>query len=628
MSLQIWMPLHTNIKNQGLTSASTILSNVGNGIGFNAEGKTNSSSISVWYNGSGVILSSIMRDLSTYNTYSIACWIYLDEKSAGHSATIISSGNWNYAGNHMCFALYDYNSGYQKLLVPSLGDWNTGISLSTPIELKTWYHITITYDQSQTRAYINGQYAGAYNGGGITPNYGHPDAKLFSATYADSYTLKGRINDFRIYDHCLSIREIKELAKGLVCHYKLDQNKPATNLITNSTFSIYNNYSSNISASITATGEQYQGAPVYRLTMSALNETGLSNIQSNLWGTGIYTRRDILPSFLANTKYCYWLYYRPVWPHENVRVGGTASNIGGWTEISPHYYRDGWYRVGQYRDGTVTADKTDAIYTSFYCSTVALHQPISIDFCCPHLIEGYDYIMEEDGYLCEQLSEEYDVSGNGGLGWIEYQKPIIKSTDSPRYSGSYELTEAYMRIGSSGKVRDAITINIWAKMDNWSEYSSQTMRMFSCTESGGWCLSSTGGKFAIWMGVGESSNSYFTILSNQTISSLSGWHMFTITYDGYQVKFYIDGQLDVASNPNGSKIPIYYNQDNGIFIGAEASGNPYTFEAGTIFKGKLSDFRIYGTALVEEDILELYKTGAIVDNLGNIYSGEFVEVDI
>lgn len=65
--------------------------------------------------------------------------------------------------------------------------------------------------------------------------------------------------------------------------------------------------------------------------------------------------------------------------------------------------------------------------------------------------------------------------------------------------------------------------------------------MFSCTEDGGWSLSSSGGKFAIWMGVGESSNSYFTILSNQTISSLSGWHMFTITYDGYQVKFYIDG---------------------------------------------------------------------------------------
>jgi hypothetical protein len=45
------------------------------------------------------------------------------------------------------------------------------------------------------------------------------------------------------------------------------------------------------------------------------------------------------------------------------------------------------------------------------------------------------------------------------------------------------------------------------------------------------------------------------------------------------------------------------------------------------FSGKLSDFRIYGTALFNEDILELYKTGATIDNNGNIYTGEYIEVD-
>ena len=40
----------------------------------------------------------------------------------------------------------------------------------------------------------------------------------------------------------------------------------------------------------------------------------------------------------------------------------------------------------------------------------------------------------------------------------------------------------------------------------------------------------------------------------------------------------------------------------------------------------ISDFRIYATALSEEDILELYHTSATIDNKGNIYARELVEI--
>ena len=44
--------------------------------------------------------------------------------------------------------------------------------------------------------------------------------KLYSG-----YKLNGSINDFRIYDHCLTPKEVRELAQGLTVHYRLGGNE-------------------------------------------------------------------------------------------------------------------------------------------------------------------------------------------------------------------------------------------------------------------------------------------------------------------------------------------------------------------------------------------------------------------
>jgi hypothetical protein len=41
-------------------------------------------------------------------------------------------------------------------------------------------------------------------------------------SYAPGF--RGQMRDFRIYNHVLSKKEIKEISKGLILHYKMDEN--------------------------------------------------------------------------------------------------------------------------------------------------------------------------------------------------------------------------------------------------------------------------------------------------------------------------------------------------------------------------------------------------------------------
>lgn len=181
-------------------------------------------------------------------------------------------------------------------------------------------------------------------------------------------------------DHYEDIATIGKHGRGIIID-EYTENTAAT------TYAAYNNYK--VPATLAKLTETYQGSDIYRLTMTVddAHSTSLSNFRTALSSHGIY---GFSQNFLANTQYVFSVLYRPV-THTDIRVGGTASNISGWREIPPAYYRDGWYRVGQYRDGSVAVDKSDNIFTSFYCPSLELNVPISIDFCCPQKEVGKIY---------------------------------------------------------------------------------------------------------------------------------------------------------------------------------------------------------------------------------------------
>lgn len=89
-----------------------------------------------------------------------------------------------------------------------------------------------------------------------------------------------------------------------------------------------------------------------------------------------------------------------------------------------------------------------------------------------------------------------------------------------------------------------------------------------------------------------------TVLVSTVTSNLNHWHFLAATYDGNDLKLYLDGVLVNSTPKTGaitySSLPLY--------IGTCHEGASHTY----VFCGELDDIRIYDTALSAAEIYSLY----------------------
>jgi hypothetical protein len=95
---------------------------------------------------------------------------------------------------------------------------------------------------------------------------------------------------------------------------------------------------------------------------------------------------------------------------------------------------------------------------------------------------------------------------------------------------------------------------------------------------------------------------------------LNSWHHIAVTGDGTAAKIYIDGVY------RGTAKTWRAITGTQIYISGWDTGTSYSWSG-----GKLSDFRIYATALTAADVADLYHTSAEIDRNGNYYSREVIE---
>lgn len=513
-------------------------------------------------------------NFASTNKFTIAFWIYIP-------TSLSTCNQWE-----RVFSLPEYPISWASCNNLKIYDISNNQLwwLDGSVFYDKWVHLTIAHNADTITLYINGDHYSTANsvsspissgtmhvGNGITDTHGPV-----------------KFNDIRLYDHCLSPKEVKEISKGLVLHYPLND--------------AYLEGTTNIASNLSPS--QIGGWQKMTITKLSTNNYHLKHQTSDsanlsYWSTFVYT----LPSEYSN---------------KTISFSARIKNI-----VYNDIKDSSWLYIGPGNNGQYPTHGS----AMFYCYELKENQLISwtgvlsnsnryvlvelwndanstsgsIEFDLVNIqIEEKDHVTP---YTPNTRNETivYDCSGYQNNGIASESLPYV--LDSPRYKGCYYFNSTSKRIilptiNMTG-FSNSFSISWWGKVPS---YSSIMYWGFSNGNrlnyyNGLYCNTDDGGN-----------NPYYIPNTTTVITSpsVNKWHHFVMIGDGSTNKLYIDGILyGIAKTYKGIT-------GNTIVINGWDSSTYYKTN------GYISDFRIYSTALSADDIKELYNTSAYVLDNGTL----------
>lgn len=576
MALQIWLPLNGNLNNQGLNTYT--ISNTGV---IDSLGKIGSCySYSKQYT---LISGNIISNLSKF---SISCWVYLTNASTYNIFTSEnSSGYWQFLLGNNSIKVRDSVSGLSGSRIDKT---------ITAIPSSVWVHVTVVYDEGVVKVYQNGVLKDTLTfHSGATMNT-HDKMYIGADGLNNTSTYPGncKINDFRVYNHCLSDKEVSEISKGLILHYKLSENYQTLNNSFNyPTFNISSSNggwshwppSNNTGTYSQNTNREY----IYRDTQT------YSHYFEHTSGENYYICYQS-PAFEGGYRSAQAIIKMPNGedPRGHVLFSHNA-NVGTNPPTTFTQLGDGFWLMkheGFQQDGS---NDLVSIYITHnkgvYVSEAYLENNKKV---CSDIFSTNNNVIDCSGY-----TREGEIIGN-----------LTTNSDTPRYDYVTSFDgKSYIQITSpSVEVR---SVSFWAK---WNSIPSGQSVVFVDQKSKmGFGLMSTG--------ILCSSNGISTNTFNKTSIVANKWYHFVIVNTGTAPTstsrdLFINGVKQIpTSNASNWTFDIDYLQ----------VGKRSTTSDG--FVGSISDFRMYVTPLTDNDVMDLYSTSTSVDNFGNLHCYEVDE---
>lgn len=562
--LAVWYPLIKDNTNQSLVSST-----ISNSATLASDGK-----LGGCYKACKEKAITINYTITETDNFSYAFWFKLPSAIASVGKwqpflriSTISNGN---AGDAIVqWASYNQlkfyeSSGHDQMLWQSL-------------TYDVWHHLVVVHSPNKCKIYIDGELE--------TRDYTMTNLiKLRSGNIELGWGIDASapvgFSDVRIYTHALSPKEVKEIAKGLVLHYPLND---AYVEGTSNLFSANLTYGTNWDNSGSATWSwddntipKINNSVIYSISRTDAGNSAIGCGRCNLVAGKTYTASVYV--YLSGNVDSNVFYVRSV----NTNVSNLKYN----NDANPQKWpQNQWIRA----TATFTPSAT---YNNCYI--------------CTYL----DYANSKRALTCWQIEEKdhatpytpntrnettvYDCSGYQNNGTIS--GALSCRSDSPRYKTSTEFSAGNYIQGSFELIEQS-TIVFWLKKCFPSGYLSVCQVRKKQIKSQSWYC---GGK--------NSSYVEYTMATSPGYSSFNipapydGWHQYCLCRNNGIDTFYVDGVI-VKDN-----VLINNSSINEIIVGTISSSTSGTY--------LISDVRVYATALSEEDIKELYNTSAYVSDNG------------
>ena len=210
MSLKVWLPLNGSASNQGLLGDFTQSTSPS----YTSDGKLGKAMTT------GAFIMSAEQTASVLNNdaVSFCFWVYIDaDTGTTNNRSMFFGTDSMGTNNNRKFSIFNYpsvNDLHLSWMNDTANSTFIGVVMSGALPSRTWTHVAVTYQNPTCKVYLNGVHKYTYTGESNSASFAHQTQLIHNASYR-------RLNDFRIYDHCLSAKEISEIVKGLVLHWPL-----------------------------------------------------------------------------------------------------------------------------------------------------------------------------------------------------------------------------------------------------------------------------------------------------------------------------------------------------------------------------------------------------------------------